>query len=83
MSKVCEYCGKPLNGRNEKFCSRECTGKSVGKIRWKKINNVEYECIYNHVCACSNRKCDDCGWNPEVAKDRMTEILRKMKEETV
>lgn len=37
------------------------------------------ECPYNKEALClpSKRQCDTCGWNPEVAKQRLEKILEQ------
>lgn len=39
-----------------------------------------YKCDFNDYVECERKKCSECGWNPEVAKARMKEILAKMQE---
>ena len=52
-----------------------------GDHEWIKENDGKYACRYNpQGCSCSNRRCLDCGWNPEVAKERLAEIRQKMQE---
>jgi len=40
-------------------------------------------CKYNEMIKCSgsSRPCDSCGWNPEVHKKRIAEIVAAMKPE--
>lgn len=74
--KVCEWCGKPFDGRTSKrFCSLSCSSKYSNSIRWpndwpKKSEKALYDCPYNEGCACERMKCNKCGWNPEVAEAR-------------
>lgn len=35
-------------------------------------------CPYNYEIDCENMKCDRCGWNPEVAKKRVQEVMKTM-----
>jgi hypothetical protein len=37
-----------------------------------------WECPYNKSVECSFRKCDRCGWNPEVAEQRRKEFMSKL-----
>ena len=31
-------------------------------------------CPYNDACRCDVKKCNNCGWNPTVAKRRLDKI---------
>lgn len=33
-------------------------------------------CIYNKEVNCDKHKCDNCGWNPTVAEERLKHIVR-------
>ena len=85
MAKVCDYCGAPVD-EGRKFCSKECMGKAFAEnyrlkvdadYAWKKISD-KWECRYNEGCACRNRQCARCGWNPAVAQARMKKIMEAM-----
>lgn len=91
FEKQCAFCGKtftiPLSARKQKCCSRSCAGRLSAlkdvdlTFDWKKEQDGKYTCRYNpEGCKCSNRKCLDCGWNPEVAKARTEKLLNQFKE---
>lgn len=44
---------------------------------WKKDTNGKYICQYNDACSCYVPNCSCCGWNPEVARRRLKEYIRK------
>lgn len=50
--------------QNAKYCSPKCNKKS----RAMRL------CKHNEGVVCNNKKCDDCGWNPEVQKIREEKI---------
>lgn len=35
-------------------------------------------CPHNHEIDCKHSRCDCCGWNPEVAKKRVQEVMKTM-----
>ena len=35
-------------------------------------------CPHNYEIDCEHAKCDRCGWNPEVAKKRVQEVMKTM-----
>ena len=39
---------------------------------------TENICPYNREVDCKTPKCDRCGWNPEVAKARMEDLIGGM-----
>ena len=87
IEKKCEYCGKVMQlmpgQRDRKFCSQECYSEYRKlpintDFDWKKLRDGLYECRYHPggQIGCTNRQCDKCGWNPEVAEAR-TEAIRQ------
>lgn len=40
------------------------------------ITMNEGKCKYNTMVGCNGGACYKCGWNPRVAKERTTKILR-------
>lgn len=35
-------------------------------------------CPHNYEVDCEASKCDRCGWNPEVARKRVEEVIKNM-----
>ena len=35
-------------------------------------------CPHNYQIDCESLRCDRCGWNPEVAKKRVQEVMKTM-----
>ena len=35
------------------------------------------DCKYNKMVGCEDRKCDSCGWNPKVDKERKKRAAEK------
>lgn len=70
---TCIVCGKKGIDRshsyNKKFCSQPCRERNW-YLAHRVVNSDEQCCKYNDGVACSDAKCDKCGWNPEVAKKR-------------
>ena len=75
---VCKECGakgidhSPHGTRD--FCSRKCNHKYYAKAH-KRVRKVELPCVFNDGVSCCERKCESCGWNPEVAKKRTEELV--------
>ena len=84
--KVCPGCGITFRTDRDRqvFCSHKCssTNRSMKcgmahcdtSLNWKKINGV-WVCPYKEEVGCTFRRCDVCGWNPEVAKARLDKIM--------
>jgi hypothetical protein len=90
-SRNCEYCGMPVHSEYLRFCSRSCASKARSgvpyvevdtSIDWEKVNG-KYKCPYQRFVSCTNRDCDHCGWNPEVAKARTKAFMEQRKVEAV
>ena len=45
---------------------------------WKKDDEGKFICRFNDGCHCDLPTCGCCGWNPEVARRRTLEFIRKM-----
>ena len=75
---VCKECGaKGIDHsamQNKVFCSRRCYFRYYAKAH-KNVCKVELPCVFNEGVACWDRKCESCGWNPEVAKKRMEALV--------
>ena len=41
-----------------------------------KNNSVRppWPCLFNEAVLCNEQKCEKCGWNPKVAKDRLSKF---------
>jgi hypothetical protein len=75
--KLCQYCGGPITGKGKKYCSCSCAARATNQKRrgfdnlpWVKVNDREYQCIFNTGVVCQDRECATCGWNPIVAEAR-------------
>lgn len=89
---ICQGCGIPFfsDRKDRTFCSHSCAGENRIRtcgmahcdtsLNWKKVHGV-WKCPYNDAVGCTFRKCDKCGWNPEVADARTKAISRKRKGE--
>jgi hypothetical protein len=91
---ICQGCGKPYKAdrTTRVFCSHSCAAMNRSKkcgsshcdssLEWKRkeSNELMWECPYNKSVDCSFRKCDRCGWNPEVAKARLEKIMEARRE---
>ena len=89
IERQCAFCGKTftVNFRTskQKCCSVSCAGKMAAftgvdlDFEWKKERDGKYACRFNpEGCSCSNRRCQDCGWNPKVAQERSRKILKDL-----
>ena len=86
--KKCPYCGNEFMGsKGQIFCSHACAnmGRSVievedydNSLTWEKDSDRLWICPYAKNVGCRIRKCNECGWNPKVAKARSIEIKRKL-----
>ena len=87
-TKECQNCGKTFETLNyrQKHCSHTCANQhreNAGfdtTLNWKRsaTNKWVWQCPYNKECECYGRRCNKCGWNPEVAKARTEAIMGKM-----
>ena len=68
---TCVVCGEKgidrSPGQNRKFCSKECQMRYWNR---KRDGYSDECCKYNDGVACTDGKCNNCGWNPAVAKKR-------------
>lgn len=78
MEYFCEYCGKAVTG-GKAYCSKSCAGRAKFEgdfdrtLQWK-TEDGKWVCPYNEGVSCKRRRCECCGWNPEVAKNRSEKI---------
>lgn len=45
-------------------------------LTWERNLSRLWICPYAENVACKARRCPDCGWNPEVAKERHRQLLQ-------
>ena len=83
---VCLLCGAEFvkTRPDKKYCTRRCTmiaNDRATRARAKaRIEAVGTDCPYNVAIDCYEHKCNSCGWNPRVAKERTEKILQKMED---
>lgn len=86
---TCAYCGKVVQVRwpsqAQKFCSKSCSASYGNGLRGvSPKNNYTGDCIFQpESVECHRMNCIDCGWNPDVAKERLNAIKEKLNESTV
>lgn len=70
--RKCLYCGKEIaEGRDVNYCDRTCREAAYyRKNHPKMVLSQECLCYYNGEVLCSQRECENCGWNPVVEKQR-------------
>ena len=68
---ICEQCGKKFRSQIEgaRFCCKACAR------RWRYGKSREKPCQYNRYVFCKDESCAGCGWNPQVAEERMRKYL--------
>jgi hypothetical protein len=44
---------------------------------WSLDDEGKFNCPYNEACHCDLPTCGCCGWNPEVARRRHLEWIKK------
>lgn len=73
--KSCENCGKQFetNYEHTRFCGYPCAYQA--RLRRIKEARDGSKCPYNEALICLDKKCEACGWNPEVAQRRIDEIM--------
>ena len=81
---TCPVCGKvkqvARKADMKTFCSRSCAAISrEGSKTRSTLRDVEFECIFKpDAVICTEKKCENCGWNPVVANARLeAHIARK------
>ena len=70
---VCPICDKEFveTRPGRKYCSRRCANIAANRIKRERATKKRgMDCPYNNALVCSDRKCESCGWNPDVAKRR-------------
>ena len=86
---TCAYCGKVVQvkfpSQVQNFCSKSCAASYGNELRGgSPKNNYTGECIFQpESIECHRMDCNDCGWNPEVAKERLAAIMEVWNESTV
>lgn len=80
--KSCIYCGElfTASDHSPKYCSRKCY-RLFRSACYLEQKGIEFACPHNVAIECYTKKCDSCGWNPEVAKARLEAYERKRKGE--
>ena len=79
---ACKYCGAPfqqLRG-DHLYCGQDCRIRARNEKAWVEIS-PERLCCYNSGVECQpkDRECQTCGWNPDVAAERMRRIKKERK----
>ena len=73
---VCPICDKEFveTRPGRKYCSHRCASIFANRVRREKrrqaVKKCRIICKYNNGIVCDERKCESCGWNPDVAKRR-------------
>ena len=89
---VCEVCGKTRKAHSSnrvgRYCSRECYFTAVKRVEAPKKEVKPRapvgECVFQpESVVCGDRKCENCGWNPVVAKARLDKFLEEHHEFTL
>lgn len=70
--KRCPACGKKIpDGSKATYCSKKCVmAVFYQRHNPRKVLADECLCYYNSEVLCSNRECENCGWNPIVEQQR-------------
>lgn len=92
--RQCPNCGIAFKTDRitQRFCCLKCSNQ--GREHWEKEDydpNIEWcrlptdkhkwQRPYETEVSCKIRNCNNCGWNPEVAKERLEDYHRKYREE--
>ena len=53
------------------------------ELEYVKVSHYKKDmsCPHNDALICERKNCRKCGWNPNVAKRRVEELLEKLKNE--
>ncbi len=57
-----------------KSFAEELNAVMVGKVNPMQFGSKNGLCRFNTAVNCEESKCAKCGWNPEVAEQRVTKI---------
>ena len=76
---TCIICGQEGETRNlgRLYCSKRCNAiahrRRAQEARVKKFPSMTKDgvCRFNEGVLCSSGNCAGCGWNPDVAKERL------------
>ena len=86
--KTCPHCGTEFETpyENQRYCGHTCAnrgrrlsekGEFDHSLEWEKDAERKWMCPYAQNVGCRYRKCNKCGWNPEVAKARTEAYMEK------
>ena len=69
--------------RERKFCSHRCNKTYLQRnYRAGIVTRSPNECLMNEGVICKKRNCENCGWNPKVARKRKEDILERLRNGT-
>lgn len=89
-SERCEYCGQELVYTQKRYCSQTCAARHRRGVKlvdvdmghaWVELADRRWRCRYQETVSCVDRDCENCGWNPSVAKARSKRIMEQRKAE--
>lgn len=72
--RLCQECGRPMQGpKNKKYCSERCYNAHHNRRKKERRGEtIKVCCKFNGGVDCTEgADCEECGWNPEVAKMRI------------
>ncbi len=74
---ICVVCGKKGEARHgdKMYCSNRCNAIA---FRRRHSNDTEQLCRFNEGVTCNGGDCSSCGWNPEIADQRMDMAMRRL-----
>ena len=57
------------------YCSKACAQAAYRRRHHKLVLAKECLCYYNDEVLCTNKECENCGWNPVVEKRRKEALV--------
>ena len=76
---TCVVCGAKAIDRGSRQDAKCCSAKCNNRYQYKKtyVPKVYFPCEYNAGVACTEQKCNDCGWNPAVENMRKVRLYER------
>lgn len=69
--KRCPVCHREIpEDSRATYCSKTCSDTAYSRRHSKIVLAEECLCFYNSEVLCSQKECENCGWNPVVEKHR-------------
>lgn len=74
--KRCPVCHEVIpEDSKATYCSKACSQAAYYRRHSKLVLAKECLCFYNDEVLCTNKECENCGWNPVVERRRKEALV--------